>query len=277
MGRAAARLHMTQPPLTRRISRLERDLGVRLFDRGPGGMSLTEPGLILLERAYRIVRMTEHAVERTRRADAGEVGRLIVGYFGSTIYSVVPSLLRRFLDEHPDVDLTLERATKEAQAVAIRDGRMTVGFGRYYREESGLAIVPLQTEALMLAVPDSFETPSAHDCLVADLRDMDMVLFPSASRPSFADEVEQVCRMAGVAPRFVREAEDVVAALAYVAAGQVVTVVPQSAANVRMPGVRFLTLKDAPGQRVSCIHRTGDESPVLRRFLDTVRGASGQV
>lgn len=273
MGRAAARLHMSQPPLTRRISRLEREIGVRLFERGPAGMALTEPGRVLLERAYRIVRMSEHAVERTRRAQSGEVGRLIVGYFGSTVYDAVPRLLRSFLETRPEVELTLEPATKEEQADALRDGRMTLGFGRNYRDEGGLSVVEVVSEPLMLAAPDNLVGMARDAVSVADLRDLDLVLFPAASRPSFADEVEQVCRAAGFSPRCVREAPDVVSALAYAATGRMVTVVPRSAANVTMPGLRFMELRGAPEQQVSCIYRTDDINPVLHGFLGAVADA----
>ncbi len=276
-GRAAVRLHMTQPPLTRRMNRLERDIGVRLFRRTAVGVELTEPGAVLLDRAYRMVRLSEHAVERTRLADAGQVGQLVVGYFGSTIFDAVPRLLRGFLHVHPEVTVRLERAAKNVQAEAVLDGRMHVGFSRLYREEPGLRVRRIDREPLFVAVPATHALLRQGEVRVADLRDTDLVLFPAAPRPSFADEISQLCRHAGFAVRATREAEDVVTALAYVAASGLCSVVPRSATSIALAGVAFVPLADAPAQDLSCLHRAGDPAPLLGaflRYLDSWPGAA---
>jgi DNA-binding transcriptional LysR family regulator len=230
-------------------------------------MALTEPGTVLLDRAYQIVRLAEHAVERTRLADTGQVGELVVGYFGSTIFDSVPRLLRGFLQSHPDVTLRLERAAKNVQADALLDGRMHVGFSRLYREEPGLRARRIDSEPLYVAVPTSHSLLHQGEVRVDDLRDEEMVLFPAAPRPSFADEISQMCKQSGFAVRVVREAEDAVTALAYVAASGLCAVVPRSATHIRLPGVAFVPLADAPMQDLSCLHRAGDGPPLLREFL----------
>jgi DNA-binding transcriptional LysR family regulator len=267
VGRAAARLHMSQPPLTRRIARLERELGVRLFVRTPSGVELTEPGRVLLDRAHHIVRLSRHAVERTRLADAGHVGQLVVGFFGSTIFDAVPRLLRGFLREHPAVTLTLQQATKDTQAEALRDGRMHIGFSRFYQDEPGLQARRILTEPLFVAVPTAHPLLKQADVRVADLRGVELVLFPAAPRPSFADEISQLCREAGFAVRAAREADDAVTALAYVAAAGLCAVVPNSATNVALPGVEFVPLAGARPQEISCLYRAGEVPPVLGSFL----------
>lgn len=276
VGRAAARLYMTQPPLTRRITRLEREIGVRLFRRTTAGMELTAAGAVLLDRTRRIVRLTAHAVERTRLADAGRVGTLVVGYFGSTVFDAVPRLLRGFLTQHPDVTLALERADKNDQAEALRDGRMHVGFGRLYREEPGLQVRRIERESLHVAVPTTHALRGQDGVRAADLRDEELVLFPASPRPSFADEISQLCTDVGFTPRVTREAEDILAALAYVATNGGCSVVPRSAVNIALPGVAFLPLADGPLQDLSCMYRSGEPTPVLAaflRYLDTLPGA----
>ncbi|GAA3083477.1 LysR family transcriptional regulator [Pseudonocardia yunnanensis] len=268
MGRAASRLHMTQPPLTRRINRLEHDLGVRLFARHSGGMQLTEPGAVLLDRAYRIVRLSDHAVERTRLADRGHVGELAIGYFGTTIFDAVPRLLRGFLGRHPEVALRLELAPKNVQAEAIADGRMHIGFSRFYRDEPGLTVRRVCTEPVFVALPDSHPLLRRGEVRVADLRDEEIVLFPSAPRPSFADEISQICNDAGFVVRVACEAEDAVTALSYVAASGLCAIVPRSATCIGLPGVSFALLGDARWQDLSCLHRAGEVAPVARSFLN---------
>jgi DNA-binding transcriptional LysR family regulator len=268
IGRAAARLHMTQPPLTRRISRLEREIGAQLFVRTLTGVELTGAGLVLLERAYRIVELAKHAVERTRLADAGKAGALAVGYFGSMIFDLVPRLLRQFLDSRPHVDLVIERATKDMQAEAIRDGRMHLGFSRQYPAEPDLAIRHIVAEPLFAAIPDDHPLLEKDEVRLADIHAEPLVLFPSAPRPSFADEVTQLMIRIGGPSRIEAEASDVVTALAYVATGRLVAVVPRSATNVALPGVAYVPLVDAPPETLSCIYRATETPTLVRAFLD---------
>lgn len=268
VGRAAARLHMTQPPLTRRISRLEREIGARLFNRTLTGVELTGAGLVLLESAYRIVELSKNAVERTRLADAGKAGVLSVGYFGSVIYDLVPRLLREFLDPRPHVKVVIERATKDMQAEAIRDGRMHLGFSREYPEESGLQVRNIIAEPLFAAIPDGHPLLEQAEVRLADLQSESLVLFPSAPRPSFADEVIRMLVRTSSPSRIGAEASDVVTALTYVSVARLLAVVPKSATNVAMPGVTYVPLADAPPETLSCIYRATETPTLVRAFLD---------
>jgi DNA-binding transcriptional LysR family regulator len=274
-GRAAARLHMTQPPLTRRITRLEREMDAQLFVRTRAGVDLTSAGLVLLERAHRIVELSRNAVERTRLAGAGKAGTLAVGYMGSTVFDVVPRLLRQFLEDRPHVKLEIEQARKDVQADAIRDGRMHLGFNRQYRPEPGLSVRDIATEQLYVAMPEGHPLCGKAIIRLADICAEPLVLFPSAPRPSFADEVTQMLMRTGGLPRVEAEAGDVLTALTYVAAARLCAVVPKSAANVALPGVAFLPITDAPTESFSCIYRAGPVPPLVREFLDFVDQAEG--
>ncbi|WP_327136341.1 LysR family transcriptional regulator (plasmid) [Streptomyces sp. NBC_01340] len=274
VSRAAARLHMTQPPLTRRIVRLERAVGVRLFMRTPSGVELTEAGALLLDQAYRIVQLTEHAIDRARLADAGQAGSLVVGYFGSPMFDAVPRLLRGFLETRPAVSLVLERAAKNVQADAIRDGRMHLGFSRQYRSEPGLAVRHVASEPLYLALPEAHPLLQAGKAELGDLREQQLVLFPAAPRPSFADEVSQLCAQAGFTAHVVREAGDVLTALGYVASAGFCSVVPRSATGIALPGVGFVPLTDTPLERLSCLYRADNTPSLVNAFLDHVSAMS---
>lgn len=268
VGRAAARLHMTQPPLTRRISRLEREIGAQLFVRTLTGVELTGAGLVLLERAYRIVALTKNAVERTRLADAGEAGALAVGYFGSMIYDLVPRLLRQFLDSRPQVTIVIERAPKDTQADAIRDGRMHIGFSREYHSEPDLAVRHIIAEPLFAAVPDDHPLLAQADVHLADIQSEPLVLFPSAPRPSFADAVTRLLTRTGAPARIGAEAADVVTALTYVSVARLFAIVPKSATNVALPGVAYVPIVDAPPETLSCIYRATETPTLVRAFLN---------
>jgi DNA-binding transcriptional LysR family regulator len=268
IGRAAARLHMTQPPLTRRISRLEREIGAQLFARTLTGMELTGAGLVLLERAYRIVELSRNAVERTRLADAGKAGALSIGYFGSMIYDAVPRLLREFLAPRPHVTVVIERAAKDTQAEAIRDGRMHLGFSRQYPREPDLGVRHIIVEPLFAAIPDDHPLLSRGEVRLADLHAEAIVLFPSAPRPSFADQVTRLLAGTSTPSRIAAEASDVVTALTYVSVARLFAVVPKSATNVALPGVAYVPITDAPPETLSCIYRAAETPTLVRAFLD---------
>jgi DNA-binding transcriptional LysR family regulator len=127
---AAARLHISQPPLTRQIQQLEEELGVTLFTRTPRGMELTQAGELFLEEARNIRALVEQATERTQRAGQGKLGRLDVAIFGSAILDAIPKLLLAFRNRHPDVKVVLHTMTKAEQIEALRQRRISVGFNR---------------------------------------------------------------------------------------------------------------------------------------------------
>jgi DNA-binding transcriptional LysR family regulator len=272
LSRAAARLHMTQPPLTRRIHQLEHDLQVELFRRNAGGMELTEPGVELLARAYRIVALSNHAAEHTRLAASGGTGTLRVGFFDTAILGAVPALLRRFTAEVPNVAISLERVRKSVQVDYLRDNVLHVGFGENYTAEAGITMRTVAAEQLHLAFSDREPFLGRTDTSLADLESRPLVLYPR-NRPGFADSVVDMCVQAGFAPTVAVEAEDIISCLAYVSIGAGVAVVPQSATHVRPDDVYFLPMRDAVPARVSCVYLAANNSPVLARFisfLDTI-------
>ena len=272
INRAAVRLHMTQPPLTRRIQRLEHDVGVELFRRTPAGMELAEAGQILLERAYRIVTLSARAVERTRQASIGEVGHLSVGYYDSAILDAIPAIVSEFRHQHPDIKVSFERSPcNRAQVDYLRDKLLHVGFGRDYPQQQGVVCRTVAVENLYVAVREPSALASGRPVTVADLRGRPLVVYP-ASRPGFADDVIRMCRSAGFSPVIAVEADDVVACLAYVAiAGEATAVVPSSATRTRPHGVTFVPLGGAPPATLECISLAANAAPALTlftRFLD---------
>ena len=134
LGRAAERLHLSQPPLTRQIQQLEAELGVQLFRRTPRGMELTQAGEELLRDAQNIRTLVAQAAERAQRAGLGQAGRLDVGVYGSAMFGLVPQVLSAFRARHPDVELVLHYAQTPAQLPALRQGRVHLVFERMLPE-----------------------------------------------------------------------------------------------------------------------------------------------
>jgi len=127
-GRAAARLQIAQPPLSRQIRQLEQELGVELFRRTKRRVELTEAGRLFLEEARQILSQVEQGVRVAQRASRGEIGRLVVGFEGSSTYDVIPVSLKVYRERFPEVDLVVYAMTTEEQIQALLENRIGIGF-----------------------------------------------------------------------------------------------------------------------------------------------------
>jgi len=274
IGRAAARLHISQPPLTRQIQQLEEELGVQLFTRTPRGMELTPAGELLLEEARNIRAVVEQATERTQRAGQGKLGRLDIAIFGSGILNIIPKLLTAFRTAYPEVKTVLHNMDKNEQIEALRQRRISVGFNRMLTPLPDIASELVAVERLLLAVSTSH--PLAQQAVVPfqSLAEHPLVLFPSGSRPSFMDKVIGLCQQAGFVPEVSQEVGDTVTAIALVASGFGVSLVSESTSALALPGVAYRPISGLPenaGIDLSCIYRADDNSPILAAFLQVVR------
>lgn len=273
LSRAAVRLNLSQPPLTRQIHHLERELGARLFERNARGMALTEAGSLLLADARNILDMISRAQARVRGAHEGQIGRLDVAVFGSVMFGRLPRLLAKFRSEHPGVELVIHTMNKGDQIEALRQGRIHTGFSRLTSSYPDMASETLQHERLQVALPDSHELLKRRQLRVQDLADHPLVLFASGPRPNFTDVVFSLFERVGLRPTTGQTVEDAVTGIALVAAGFGACLVPASASYVQVPGVQFRPLTNASNRLldVNCIYRRADRSPLTLGFVRMVK------
>ena len=273
IGRAAVRLHISQPPLTRQIQQLEEELGVLLFIRTPRGVELTQAGEMFLEEARNIRALVELAIERTKRAGQGKLGRLDIGIFGTGILGAIPQLLQLFRETHPDVRVVLHTMSKAEQIEALRQKRITVGFNRIISPLPDLETELIIKEPLFLAVNETHPLSQQSSVSFMELSKYPLVLFPTGARPNFVDRVIELCRNEGFTPDISQVVGDAVTGVALVAGGFGLTLVPKSATALSLPGVVFRPFND-PGKAtvdLSCIYRKDDESAILQAFLGAIR------
>lgn len=274
IGRAATRLHISQPPLTRQIQQLEEGLGVRLFIRTPRGMELTQAGELFLDEARNIRAVVEQATERTQRAGQGKLGRLDIAIFGSAILGTIPQVLLAFRTANPDVKIVLHTMTKGEQIEALRQRRITAGFNRMLSPLPEIASELVTMETLLLAINENHPLAGQAEISFRMLADNPLVLFPAAARPNFVDKVMGLCQEMGFVPEVAQVVGDAVTGVALVASGFGVCLVPESATVLALPGVVYRPIADLPEHArvdLSCIYRADDQSPLLAAFLDTVR------
>jgi DNA-binding transcriptional LysR family regulator len=277
--RAAEHLGMQQPPLTRMLQGLERELGVALVQRLPRGVRPTAAGLALLEEARALLERSATLGEVVRRAARGEAGRLAVGFTSSAaLHPFVPGVLRMFRQTLPGVAVALEEAGTGELVDALLNERLDAAFVRSPLQGSrGLQAVPILEEPMLLALPADHalaraRRPMPLPALAAEA----FVLYRRRVGLGLYDAILKACLEAGFSPRVVQEAPRMTATLSLVAAGLGLSIVPASMQRLRGDGIVYRKLSQCPGL-VAPLHlatRVGDASPVLRRFEDMVAGAA---
>src|ERR671933_1358870 len=208
-GRAAARLHIAQPPLSRQIRDLELDVGAPLFARVPRGVALTAAGLAFLPEARLTLAQAERARRTAQRAAGGEIGRLRVGFVEAAIYSgVLPEVLGFFRMHLPDIGVSLFEMDPRQQAEAFRDGRIDVGIlhNAPPDAERWLRVEPVYSEPLVAALPHGHRLAGRARPSLADFAGEPFVLFPRHVGPELFDGIIASCKSAGFSPHVVQEA-----------------------------------------------------------------------
>jgi DNA-binding transcriptional LysR family regulator len=241
-SRAAAKLNVAQPALSRTMMDLESEMGVRLVDRNSRGVTLTEAGGVFLERVRRILDETEDAVHAARRRSRGETGSLRIGFIGTLSFDLLPRLLRAYRAVYPAVDLMLREMGPTRQRSEILAGTLDCGFiglSSGMREE-GLEMVLAAEDSLVAAVPDTHRLAGKSRLRLVDLKHDPFYLTARANAPAFNPWLIGLCQRAGFEPQIAFEIDRSATVLNYIAAGFGVSVFPSRVAAMATPGVRFM-------------------------------------
>jgi DNA-binding transcriptional LysR family regulator len=273
-GRAAARLHMTQPPLTQAIAQLERLLGVRLFDRTKRSVQLTDAGAALLPQARELLARAQALPAQARAAAAGEAGRLRLAFVSTVGFTLLPPWVRAFRAAHPRVQLELVEATGDVQVPALERGDIDAGFLLHAPgfAPAGLEHLRVADEPMVLALPEQHPLASAATLPLARLLDEPLVMFPRRILPSLHDAVFGLYHGAGREPQVAQEAIQMQTIVNLVSAGLGVAWVPDSVRQFQRPGVAYRKVaaprgRAIPGCETTLVWPAGRRPPVLARFM----------
>ncbi|WP_118183236.1 LysR family transcriptional regulator [Paraburkholderia phosphatilytica] len=298
-GRAAARLSMTQPPLSQAIRALEETLGVELFARTKRSVELTNVGLDLLPEVRRLLAAAEGLRPLAQSLARGETGVLSLAFVSTADYGLLPLLLRDFGARHPRVRLELTEATSDVQLDELVAGRIDAGLviaPLPPRHAAQLSWLPIAREPLVIAMSteraarlEASETadgasdatgshaPTAAEWSdtpigLADVADAPLVVFPRRLAPGFYDIIMDCYGVAGLSPHIGQEAIQMQTIVSLVSAGMGVALVPQSLRNLRRTGVVYRPLREAvPSIETGLVWRTAEVSPVLAGFIEIVQ------
>ncbi|MES2257693.1 MAG: LysR family transcriptional regulator [Pseudomonadota bacterium] len=275
-GRAAARLHMSQPPLSQQIRLLENELGTPLFLRTQRRVELTAAGVALKSQASLVFAQMERAIDMTRQAGRGQLGTLEIGMISSVMVGILPQGLRLFQDRYPDVKWTLHEMAPAAQLAALKEGRIDLCFYRTAQADAQLASEALSTEAIAVVLPRHHALARRQRLPLAQLAEEPFIFFKLDSS-QFARHLYQCCIEAGFTPRIYQQVVEVQTMLSLVGAGLGIALVPASTIQFGHGGVVYRPLAaPAPLTTLYATYRKQDPSPVLQVFLSTMRELAGQ-
>lgn len=263
--RAAERLHIAQPPLSRQIQQLEEELGVTLLERGRP-LRLTEAGRFFHEHSSALLEQLAKVCDNTRRIGQGEKTWLGIGFAPSTLYGVLPELIRR-LRSDAELELGLNEMTTLQQVEALKAGRIDIGFGRIHIEDPAIQQQVLTLDPLVAALPAGHPLLAAPASLEALAREP-FVLYPGNPRPSYADHVLALFAAHGLQIRVAQWTNELQTAIGLVAAGIGITLVPASVQLQHRDDIGYTRLLEGNATSPIIIsRRVGDSSPALADCL----------
>lgn len=276
--RAAERLGIQQPPLTRQIRALEEELGVALFERLPRGMRPTEAGRVVVEEARDVLARAERIKETAQRAARGEQGRLAVGYTSSAAFHpFVTQQIRAFRESRPGVVLALAEDGTPELVHGLKEERLDAAFLRSTSlDVAGLSIEPLLEERMVAAVPTGHLLAKAGKVALADLAEETFIFYRRPTGPGLYDAIMAACLAAGFSPTVGQEAPRMASTLSLVASGLGVAITPASMQRMNVEGVAFVRLRGAKGLVAPLLlaTRKRDRSTLVDRFRREVTAAA---
>jgi|EP01034_Spumella_vulgaris_P034286 DNA-binding transcriptional LysR family regulator len=279
-SRAAERLHISQPPLSQQIMKLESELGVRLFARTTRTFELTVAGKALMSEASDLLAKMRMTIDTIRQIDRGEVGRLRVGIVGSAMWGPIPSLLEEFQSKYPRVTWTIHEFGPTVQYEALRAKQIDVGFWREPRlndddlKNDNLRQELCFRENVCVALNEHHPLAKQDAIELTDIASEPMLTL-ALDKSAFPRYLIQCCVKAGFQPTIFQEASEPQTLLAMVGAGLGVALLPETTSRIGWPGVVFVPIRtNPPSANLYITYTTLDDAPVVRAFLNILKPAA---
>jgi DNA-binding transcriptional LysR family regulator len=273
--RAAERLNMTQPPLSRQIQLLEHHLGVALFTRSTRSVALTAAGRAFFIEAQNLLERAQQAAASAKRFAEGDIGSVTISFVGSAVYEFLPKVIAEARLKQPHVKISLEEMNTYQQHEAMRARRIDLGIVRSPLLQPGFATECLVREPFLLAVPSTHRLATSSTVGVTDLDGEPFLMYSHAAYPPFNELLTGMFRSARVAPQYVQWLGSSLTILALVNAGMGLALVPRCAASVVFKGVTFreIDLGEGVQSELHLIWRSDNDNPAFTMLLDAIRGA----
>ena len=273
-GRAAEKLHIAQPPLSKQIQDLEAELGFELFNRTKRSISLTPAGQAFLVEVTQIFQQLDRAIDIGRKTSRGELGQISIGFVGSATYNILPVMLQQFRDRYPHIQIELHELTTDRQLIWLREGRIDIGLIRPPIIDKDFTSEVIFQESLVVALPTNHHLAKLDSVDLSLLAAEPFILFPRQLAPGLYDPIIAICQAAGFSPQVVQECIQMQTIVSLVSANMGISILPASIQEAQRQGVMYKPIVAASGidklATIAIIWRQNDDSPTIQRLLEIV-------
>lgn len=277
-GRAARRLHISQPPLSLNIRQLEESMGARLFHRTSREVRLTAAGRAFVPAARALLEQAAEAARHAREVEQGFEGRLRIGLVSSMLYRGLPDLVREFQGRHPQVRVMLRELNSQDQMTEMLQGRLDVAFVHTVRVPAEVSRLLVASERFLCCVPAGHALAGARRLKLRQLQEEAFVMFSREASPDYYERVLAICSDAGFYPEVRHEVRHWLSVVSMVAQGLGVALVPAALEASGIPGAAFVPIEaSAARSEAFCVWRSADDNAGLQSFLGAVREAARPV
>ncbi len=271
--RAAVRLNMTQPPLSRQVQLLEHQLGVQLLERNNRSVALTAAGRRFFHEAQNLLEQAEQAALNARKIDRGEAGSLALGFVSGAVYQFLPRVVTAVRSEHPDIEISLQEMNTFDQLEALRSRRIDLGIVRSTRAAPEFNSECLFYEPFVLALPSAHPLADQKEISLNMLDGQAFIMYSLSGWQPFYELLSGTFRSAGVEPDVVQYIGSTLTILSLVNAGMGIALVPRSATWLKLDGLVFRSIDLGPGVKsdLHLIWRGDSDNPVMPIMLNAMR------
>ena len=269
LTRAAEKLFIAQPPLTRQIKQLEEELEVQLFIRKPRGLELTQGGQYFLQQVHSIMDRLEASIEGTRQVAQHRKTVFSIGFVPSVFYGQLPLMVRR-LRRNKNLEIVLHELKTREQIEALKSGKIDIGFGRIRIDDPDVDQEMLFNEPLIAALPAGHPLTGKQPTM-QQLAEVPIVTFPAGSGPNFSDVALGLFHRRGLKIQVIQQVNDLQTALSLVASDMGFALVPEQVKKLRREGVEFVTVADENiTTPVIASRRRGENPNAVMRLVNTI-------
>ncbi|WP_408007390.1 LysR family transcriptional regulator [Pseudalkalibacillus sp. A8] len=271
-GRAAKKLNISQPPLSQQLKQLENELQVKLFHRTNRSVELTEAGKLFLEKVYNIFNYLDYACEETRSIDRGEIGELTLGYSGSAVFDLLPTIIHSCNQHFPSLTLDLKQLTTSEQIKALEERKIQVGLLVPPIESPNLITETIREEKLVVCLPKNHLLAQGRTQI--DARELAMENFimpPKQEGHGYYDAIKNIFEDASFTPNIVQTAKEQHTMVSLVAAGIGIVIVPEYTQFIKLDDVVYLPFNKHYPKITAMTWHKENKQPVVNRFIRVVQ------
>ncbi len=275
-GRAAQKLHISQPPLSQQIMRLEDDLKVKLFFRTKRHVELTEAGRVFAGEARLILQQVEQAAGLALEAGRHKQSQLVLGCSSANI-NVAMNILREFSKRYPEIQVIVKSLVSPQQLSAIRNGQIDLGLVTLPVDPEGLTMEPILKERLVLALPQHHPLASRRNLSLRAIANETVIILPLHMSPGRYEQIASLCRNAGMSLRTVHEVDNVYTMLELISEGFGVSIMRSSIRGVRRKGIVFREFQHAPYVETAIAYRRDNRFEGISNFIDISKEVAAKI